>query len=131
MSDDSIMRKRLDVQKMYLDPNGNNLFEVALRGAIAKERKYLECDSTDIDGNNPRKSSLSYGQECQSGNVSVEYHNRWCFYFHDSRKGQIFITDFPRWKMETKKDFINMKLNINESYYHAIIDAMIKCNCFA
>jgi hypothetical protein len=126
----SLLNKRLNVQKMYLDESGTNIFEVVLSQAITQERKYQDVIVHSLsDNENPYQGSLSYGQDVRIGCIGVEYHNRWCFYFYDNKFGRTFINDFTEKSKNLVRRYLeNHTLDIENSAYHAMISAMINCN---
>lgn len=85
-----VMRLRKD--NHFIDAEGNNLFELVLRVANNKPGKIIETTVFDLDGTNGRPSTMTLGKEAIIGHIGVEYHNRWCFYYHD-RNGRNFLAD--------------------------------------
>ncbi len=125
----SLLNKHLNIQKRYINTNGENLFELALKESLTKERKFENVKATELCSGNPIKNAtLTYGQDSRISCIGVEYHNRWCFYLYDSKYGKTFITDFTYDKIKLlSSKIIKEELKVNNSYSDAILLAMINC----
>lgn len=105
----------------YIDADGNNLFEIALKIANDKEGKIEKVKIFDLDGTNERTSTMTFGKYGDAGHIGVEYHNRWCFYY-DDRNGRTFLADTRDGKV-----IAGNGVQMFRSEYEAIEQALKNC----
>jgi len=105
----------------FINENGENLFELALRKAAQKEGYKMEVTITAFDGSGPTKGIMIGGKDAKVGHIGVEYHNRWCFYYYDY-KGKHFLAHYINGRVE-----FGSGIGYYQTEYDAITEAIKNC----
>lgn len=112
--------KRRD-KNHFINSEGQNLFELALKSAIQKEGRQMEVTVQDLVGGKPEKGIMIFGKDGYVEHIGVEWHSRWCFYYND-RNGRNIIADFRNGQV-----FPGNFTGAYSSEIKAIEEALINC----
>lgn len=112
-------------QNHFINTEGQNMFELALRNAVEKEGRETEVTFQDLAGGQPEKGYMVFGKDAYIEHIGVEWHSRWCFYYND-RNGRNFIADYCDGRVHGGNG-----ISVFNSERDAITEALINCGVMA